>query len=306
MHADQSSPQASRQERSPAQPPSLRPPLAEAKSIGVLIVDDHAVVRTALRLFLESQAGLTVVGEVARPAEALERARQTHPDVILLDLDLGDANGLDLLPHLRAAAPAAQVLVLTGVRDVDMHRRAVRLGAVGIVRKERAADVLLAAIAKVCAGEVWLDRALIARVLGELTRGGPAPPADPEAAKIAALTAREREVIALVGQGHRNRQVADRLCIAEATVRHHLTSIYAKLHVADRLALTIYAYRHGLAAPRPAIRHRFGACGARRPGGWRSSPRPSAIFRCTIIRSYACSRRRDPACRLPCLSASPG
>jgi two-component system nitrate/nitrite response regulator NarL len=251
MHANQPSSHASSDERSTTPHPSLRPPLAEAKPIGVLIVDDHAVVRTALRMFLESQAGLTVVGEVARPAEALERARQTHPDVILLDLDLGDANGLDLLPHLRTAAPAAQVLVLTGVRDVDMHRRAVRLGAVGIVRKERAADVLLAAIAKVYAGEVWLDRALIARVLGEMTQGGKAPPADPEAPKIAALTAREREVIALVGQGHRNRQVADRLCISEATVRHHLTSIYAKLHVGDRLALTIYAYRHGLASLLP-------------------------------------------------------
>jgi two-component system, NarL family, nitrate/nitrite response regulator NarL len=251
MQADQSSPQASREEPSTAQQPGLRSPVVDARPIGVLIIDDHAVVRTALRMFLGSQPGLAVLGEAAHPAAALECARQTRPDVILLDLDLGEADGLDLLPQLRTAAPAAQVLVLTGVRDGDVHRRAVRLGAVGIVRKERAADVLLAAIATVSAGEVWLDRALIARVLGELTQGGTATPADPEALKIAALTAREREVIALVGQGHRNRQVADRLCISEATVRHHLTSVYAKLHVEDRLGLTVYAYRHGLVAPRP-------------------------------------------------------
>jgi DNA-binding NarL/FixJ family response regulator len=246
MQADQLSPQASRDELSTAQHRSLHQSLASARSIGVLIIDDHAVIRTALRMFLESQPGLAVVGEASHPKDALAIALQAHPDIILLDLDLGDSNGLDLLPHLHTAAPEAHVLVLTGVRDGEMHRRAVRLGAVGIVGKERAAEVLLQAIAKVHAGEVWLDRTLIARVLGEMTQSGKAKPANPETLKIAALTAREREVIALVGQGHRNRQVADRLCISEATVRHHLTSIYAKLNVEDRLELTIYAYRHGL------------------------------------------------------------
>jgi two-component system nitrate/nitrite response regulator NarL len=250
MHADQSSPHASRSELSTAQHPGLRP-LAGAKSVGVLIIDDHAVVRTALRMFLESQPGLTVVGEVVHPTEAPAIALHARPDIILLDIDLGDTNGLDLLPQLRTAAPEAHVLVLTGIRDVETHRRAVRLGAVGIVRKERAAEVLLEAIAKVHAGEVWLDRTLIASVLSEMTQSGKAQPADPEALKIAALTAREREVIALIGQGHRNRQVADRLCISEATVRHHLTSIYAKLNVEDRLELTIYAYRHGLVSLLP-------------------------------------------------------
>jgi two-component system nitrate/nitrite response regulator NarL len=251
MHADQPSPHASGEELPITPHPSLCQPSVVAKSIGVLIIDDHAVVRTALRMFLESQPGLTVVGEAAHPTEALESALHAHPDIILLDIDLGDVNGLDLLPQLRRAAPEAHVLVLTGIRDVEMHRRAVRLGAVGIVRKERAAEVLLEAIAKVYAGEVWLDRALIASVLNEMTQSGKAKPADPEALKIAALTAREREVIALVGQGHRNRHVADRLCISEATVRHHLTSIYAKLNVGDRLELTIYAYRHGLVSLPP-------------------------------------------------------
>jgi two-component system, NarL family, nitrate/nitrite response regulator NarL len=127
--------------------------------------------------------------------------------------------------------------VLTGVRDVDMHRRAVRLGAMGLVRKERAAEVLLEAIVKVHAGEVWADGLLLASVLTEMTRPRTHQPADPEELKIRALTARERELIGMIGQGLKNQTIADRLCISEATVRHHLTSIYAKLSVGDRLEL---------------------------------------------------------------------
>lgn len=226
----------------------VRPLPIETKSIRVLIIDDHAVIRAALRMFLDSQPGVTVVGEGSGPEDALAIAILEHPDIILLDLDLGSSNGLDLLPQLHIAAPEAHVVVLTGVRDVDMHRRAVRLGAMGLVLKERAAEVLLEAIAKVHAGEVWADGLLLASVLSELTRPRINQPADPEAIKIRALTARERELIAMIGQGLKNQMIADRLCISEATVRHHLTSIYAKLSVGDRLELAIYAYRHGLAS----------------------------------------------------------
>jgi two-component system nitrate/nitrite response regulator NarL len=218
----------------------------DTKAIRILIIDDHAVIRAALRMLLESQPGVVVVGEGAGSEEALAAAAREQPDIILLDLDLGDVNGLDLLPQLHTVAPGSHVVVLTGVRDVEMHRRAVRLGAVGLVLKEKAADVLLKAIAKVYAGEVWLDRLLIANVLSEITR--PASQSlDPEDIKIKTLTVREREIIKLIGQGFKNQAIADRLCISEATVRHHLTSIFGKLGVGDRLELAIYAYRHGLA-----------------------------------------------------------
>jgi two-component system nitrate/nitrite response regulator NarL len=138
------------------------------------------------------------------------------------------------------------VIVLAGMRKSEGHRRAVRLGAIGLVRKEQASEVLLKAITKVHAGEVWLERTLVADVLGEITRGGLVQPADSEAVKIATLTPREREVITLVGRGLKNRQIAAHLRITEATVRHQLTSTYAKLNVVDRLELVIYAYRHGL------------------------------------------------------------
>jgi len=220
----------------------------ETKPIRVLIIDDHAVIRAALRMFLDNQPGVTVVGEGSGPEDAIAMAILEHPDIILLDLDLGESNGLDLLPQLHIASPKAHVIVLTGVRDTDMHRRAIRLGAMGLVRKERAAEVLLKAIAKVHAGEVWADGLLLASVLTEMTRPWSHHPPNPEEIKIRALTPRERELIGMIGQGLKNQTIADRLCISEATVRHHLTSIYAKLNVGDRLELAIYAYRHGLAS----------------------------------------------------------
>jgi two-component system, NarL family, nitrate/nitrite response regulator NarL len=220
-----------------------------SQPIRVVIVDDHVVVRTGLRMLIESQPGIIVVGEAGNGAEALAVVARTQPDIIVLDLDLGGESGLDYFPGLRTAASTARVLVLTGVRDPELHRRAVRLGSMGLVRKEEAAEVLLQAIKKVHAGEVWLEPAMIASVLGEMTGTRASQLLDPEAAKIASLTEREREVVTLMGQGLRNKQIAERLGISETTVRHHLTSIFAKLGVTDRLELVIYIYRHGLARP---------------------------------------------------------
>jgi two-component system nitrate/nitrite response regulator NarL len=246
MHAGDGKAQAFPVNHSTPKDQRVRPLPIETKSIRVLIIDDHVVIRAALRMLLDSQPSVIVVGEGSGPEDALAIVIRAHPDIILLDLDLGRFSGLDLLPQLRTVAPDAHVVVLTGVRDVDMHLRAVRLGAMGLVRKERAAEVLLEAIAKVHAGEVWADGLLLAGVLSELTRPRINQPADPEAIKLRALTAREREVIGMIGQGLKNQTIADRLCISEATVRHHLTSIYAKLSVGDRLELAIYAYRQGL------------------------------------------------------------
>jgi len=220
-----------------------------SQPIRVVIVDDHVVVRTGLRMLIESQPGIIVVGEAGNGAEALAVVARTQPNIIVLDLDLGGESGLDYFPGLRTAASTARVLVLTGVRDPELHRRAVRLGSMGLVRKEEAAEVLLQAIKKVHAGEVWLEPAMIASVLGEMTGTRASQLLDPEAAKIASLTEREREVVTLMGQGLRNKQIAERLGISETTVRHHLTSIFAKLGVTDRLELVIYIYRHGLARP---------------------------------------------------------
>ncbi len=219
--------------------------------IRILIVDDHALVCTALHLLIENRPGLHVVGAAANRPEALSLAARAQPDIILLALNPGDRSGLDLLPALLAVARSAQVLILTGSPDPDQHRHAVCLGAKGIVPKEKSPETLLTAIEKVHAGEVWLEPAMLATVLHELTPGRSRKPLSPEEAKITALTARERAVITCIGAGLRNKQIAQRLLISETTVRHHLTAIFDKLGLAWRLELMIYAYRHGL-APLPA------------------------------------------------------
>lgn len=215
-------------------------------SIRVLLIDDHTIMRSGLRMLIESHPGLVVVGEAATQGEALRLTARTQPDIILLDLNLCEERGADLLPDMLAAASGARVIVLTGVTDPAEHRQAILAGAMGVVLKDQALDVLVKAIEKVHAGEVWLDSSMIASMLTEIARGGTAEKADPEAAKIVRLTTREREVIGLVGEGLKNKQIAERLFISEATVSHHLTSIFGKLKVANRFDLLIYAFSNGL------------------------------------------------------------
>src|SRR5206468_5569653 len=130
-------------------------PNSVPRRIRVLIVDDHEVVRAGIRMLIESHPTLTVAGEAATVAEALAAVRRDPPDIVLLDLDLGGEQAVDFIPELLATAPPPRVLVLTGVRDPELHRRAARLGAMGIVRKEKAAAILLEAIEKVHGGEAW-------------------------------------------------------------------------------------------------------------------------------------------------------
>jgi two-component system, NarL family, nitrate/nitrite response regulator NarL len=215
--------------------------------IRILMIDDHAVLRTGLRLIIERHIGMVVVGEAENRRESLAAIATAIPDIILLDLDLGDENGLDLLPDLIAAVPDARIILLTGLRDPEVQRRAILLGAMGLVSKQKAADTVIRAIEKVYAGEVWLDRAMIASILNDRASTSVTPDQNAEAPRIAKLTEREREVIHLIGEGIKNRQIAERMYISEATVRHHLTSVFAKLGVADRFELVIYAFQHGLA-----------------------------------------------------------
>jgi DNA-binding NarL/FixJ family response regulator len=218
--------------------------------IKLVLVDDHAVIRAGLRLLIEARRDMKVVGEAANAADALAVTTATQPDVILLDLNLeGDSSGLDCLPRLLDAAPGAHVLVLTGVNDYEMHRQAARLGARGLVHKAKAAEVILKAIERVHAGEVWFDQHLISGMLSEMAHSGRRKGGDKEAAKITSLTRREQEVVGLVCEGLKNRQISERLFISETTVSHHLTSAFSKLGVTDRLELVVYAYNQGIVKP---------------------------------------------------------
>lgn len=200
-------------------------------------------------MLIEDRPTMVVAGEAANCAEALDITARKQPDIILLDLDLGKESGLDFMRELLDTSPKAKIIILTGVHDPDTYRRAITLGATGLVFKEQTAEVLIKAIEKVHAGEAWLDRSLTATVLSEMSRPREAKKDDLEAAKIATLTNREREIITLVAQGLGRKEIADRLYISEATVRNHLTSIFGKLDLSDRFELVFYAYRHGLAAP---------------------------------------------------------
>jgi len=214
-------------------------------AIRILLVDDHQIFLTGLQLLIEKEPDMIVVGTAGNGAETLA-LMQEHPDIVLLDLDLGNESGIDFLPQLIEPEEPPRVIIVTGVPDPELHLRAVRLGALGVVLKLDSAGLLVKAIRKVHGGEMWLNRPMISTVMTELIHAR-AKKMDSEALKIAELTVREREVIALVAEGMRNRQIGERLFISEKTVRHYLTSVFDKLGVADRLALMIYSFQHGLA-----------------------------------------------------------
>jgi len=222
---------------------------ANEKPIRILIIDDHKIIRDGLRDLIESRGKMIVVGEAGGCADGLEVALKTKPDVVILDLDLATDSGLTLIPQLLAADKNTNILILTGVREVEKRDKAMELGAKGIVLKEEGANELLNAIEKIATtGEYWLEPGAYKRLL-EKQKPRPAAPQDPEALRIATLTEREREIIALVGEGLENKQIADRLrpTVAEATVRNNLSAIYDKLGIqGGRLGLLVYAYKHGL------------------------------------------------------------
>lgn len=211
--------------------------------IQILIVEDHLIMSTALRLLLNSQANCCVVGEASNRAAACELIARTSPDIVLLDLFLNDGESLPLIPALLESAPQARIIVLTGAPDIALHRRALTLGATGLVLKEQPAEVLLTAIERVHKGEVWIDSSLLAELMK------PEPPPKTEDSPIASLTHREREIVGAIGVGLRNKQIAERFFISERTVHNHLASIFRKLEVGDRLELALYARNHGLVEP---------------------------------------------------------
>jgi DNA-binding NarL/FixJ family response regulator len=224
-----------------------------AAPIRVFLIDDHRTILWGLEKLIESgNPGMRVVGTATSYTAAAKLLEQATPDVIVLDLDLGQESGLDAIPKLLATCKA-KILVLTGLRDESVRHDAVLAGARGVVEKEARAETILSAITKVHEGEIWLDRAATGRLLVEVSRKNAARDApNPEQQKISALTVREREIIALTASnaGATARTIAEKLHISEHTLRNHLTSIYEKLGVANRLELFAFAQQHKLAKPR--------------------------------------------------------
>jgi DNA-binding NarL/FixJ family response regulator len=217
--------------------------------IKVLLVEDHQTMLWGLQQLIDAERPRMEVAGTARTCpEALERAAQLAPDVILLDLDLGGVSMIDFLPELLANG-LSRALVLTAAHHTETLDLAVRRGARGVLHKEVSAGQVLKAIEKIHRGELWFDAATMDRVFGQLLRARGAP--QPAPAPHASLTPRERAIVSAAVQhsGSANHEVAERLFISEHTLRNHLSSIYRKLNVTNRLEMYVYAIRHGLVQP---------------------------------------------------------
>jgi two-component system, NarL family, response regulator NreC len=211
-------------------------------SIRILVVDDHAVVRTGLRRVLDAEDGLETVGEAADAERAVYEAIETKPDVILLDVTMPGKSGIEALPSLRQAAPDAQVLILSMQDDPRYVREAFEAGASGYVLKEAADTEVVDAVRAVAAGERYVNPALGARLVSADAEARKRAEADP-------LSDREREVLRLLALGHTNQEIAGMLFISVRTAETHRAHIMRKLRLSSRAELVRHALSEGLLEP---------------------------------------------------------
>jgi NarL family two-component system response regulator LiaR len=207
--------------------------------IRVLIADDHKIVRQGLRFLLSQESGIEVAGEAADGVAALEAVRALRPDVVLLDLFMPGLDGIAVLKALQADGLASGVLVLTSSQD-DAHLvQAIRAGALSYLPKTADVDQVVASVRAAARGESVLQPAATARLLRELRRGSAADP-------LSRLTPRERDVLTEVARGRSNREIARALSVSEETVKSHVSSILAKLGLADRTQAAIFGLQRQL------------------------------------------------------------
>ncbi len=208
--------------------------------VRVLIVDDHAIVRKGIRALLSEAGGFEVVGEAGNGQEALLRAEETRPDVILMDLLMPGMDGIEATRQITGRQPKSRILVLTSFAADSKVFPAIKAGASGYLLKDSSPEELVRAIRQVHRGEPSLHPTVARKLLQEIARPVERQPA-PEA-----LTEREMTVLRLIAQGLSNREIADRIAISEPTVRTHVSRILGKLHLASRTQAALYAVREGL------------------------------------------------------------
>jgi NarL family two-component system response regulator LiaR len=214
----------------------------DGRIIRVLVVDDHAIVRTGIRAMLEIVPDIGVVGEATNGREAIAEAQRLLPDVILMDLVMPKVSGIEAIRSIKDVQPDARILVLTTFAGEDMVFPAIKAGAQGYHLKDSSPETLVRAIRQVYRGESSLHPVIARKVLEELSHPPERPPtSDP-------LTQREMQVLRLVAQGLDNAEIAGRLVISEGTARTHVSNILGKLHLANRIKAALYALREGLAS----------------------------------------------------------
>jgi DNA-binding NarL/FixJ family response regulator len=206
-------------------------------SIRVFLLDDHEVVRRGLTELLESTGEIEVVGEAGTVAEATARIPALRPDVAVLDGRLPDGSGIDVCRDVRSVDPSINALILTSYDDDEALFAAILAGAAGYVLKQVAGNDLVDAIRRVAAGQSLIDPALTARVLDRLRHGEPQQP------ELANLTEREREILELIAEGMTNRQIGERLYLAEKTVKNYVSSLLSKLGLERRTQAAVLAAR---------------------------------------------------------------
>ena len=229
------------------------------KTVRIAIADDHPIVRDGLKSLLQLENDFEIIGEAGDGRQVLDLVSQTDPDILLLDLRMPNLDGLATLQALQHANRRTRVIVLTASEDKNEFVVAMKLGCSGIVLKHTEPDLIIKSIRKVHSGEIWLDSHTTAAVMQQFSTA-----LDPARASGAGgrdrnpLSTREREIVSLVAQGYKNKEMAEKMFISEQTVKNHLHNIFDKLGVSDRLELALYAIHRGL--------HLNGASGEQIPG----------------------------------------
>lgn len=216
--------------------------------IRIVIADDHPIFREGLRKLLEAEPGFAVVGEAADGAEAVKLVRWVKPDVLLLDLSMPRMPGLEALRELAAPAGSVRTILLTAAIEKEQIVEALQLGAAGVVLKESATALLLKSIRSVMAGQYWVGHESVSTLVMALRQTGRTAGEAPRPKKFG-LTPRELEIVSAIVSGYTNRDIAQRFSISEQTVKRHLTSIFDKLGVSNRLELALFSVNHKLAEP---------------------------------------------------------
>jgi len=206
----------------------------DAAPVRVFLLDDHEIVRRGIADLLHAEAGITVVGEAGTAAEALRRIPATPPHVAVLDTRLPDGSGIDVCRDIRSSSPEIRCLMLTSYDDNDALFAAVMAGAAGYLLKEIRGNSLVDAIRQVAAGNSLLDPAVTERLLSRLRDG------EPQDQRLASLTDRERDVLALIADGMTNREIGERLFLAEKTVKNYVSGLLAKLGMQRRTQAAVY------------------------------------------------------------------
>jgi DNA-binding NarL/FixJ family response regulator len=226
---------------------------SEVKSkIRIVVADDHPIFRDGLCKLLALEEDFDVVAQASDGRQVLEVLQQHEPDILLLDLKMPGLDGLATLQRLQAAKNKTRVIVLTASDDKNEFVQAMKLGTSGIVLKQTATELLIKSIRKVHAGEIWLDSHTTAAVIRQFVANDEAPApmaaasAPPRDRERSPLSQREREIVALVAQGFKNKEMAEKMFISEQTVKNHLHNIFDKLGVSDRLELALYAIHNNL------------------------------------------------------------